>query len=323
MKRITLPLLFLLGLATSCSQQQSVAQNAVKETYLHQYGVTVTQAEWEAGGRTGTVISALPDGVTLSQSYRGGILDGETTYSFPHSSTIEHTITYQEGNIIREVWNYPSGMPRHENRQEGAKNHVVTTWYESGIPKSVEEYEGTKLVNGAYHDQSNQTEARISAGEGTRISRDQWGQLISNDEFCAGELKTVTTFHSNGAPKEVISYQEGKVEGIKRTFNPSGEPMTVEEWHNNLQDGITTTYRNGYRVSEIPYVAGKQHGIEKRYNTNDEIVEEISWTNGSKHGLTTIYVEGKKQKDYYHRGKLVSQAVFDELNSHVRQQHVR
>ncbi len=49
----------------------------VDEVYVHRYGVTLPQEDWESRGQCGKVVSTLKDGVVVSRNYEAGVLEGE------------------------------------------------------------------------------------------------------------------------------------------------------------------------------------------------------------------------------------------------------
>ena len=56
----------------------------------------------------------MADGVVVSKSYTGGTLDGETTYTYPHSSQIQKSESYQMGILVKETEFFFDGTPKSE-----------------------------------------------------------------------------------------------------------------------------------------------------------------------------------------------------------------
>ncbi|SCA62569.1 Uncharacterized protein SCG7086_AB_00280 [Chlamydiales bacterium SCGC AG-110-P3] len=306
-------------LLTGCSANQELAyhdgrgSDVVACTYKHKYGVEVPRSDWESRGRDGQVITTLKSGVTVTKDYAGGVLVGDTTYTFPHSNTIETVETYRNGKCTKIVTNYTSGLPQREEEKTASGSTVVTLWYDSGNPMSVEELRGERVLTGSYYSIDEQCDAEVLAGEGERKVRDAYGQLLSVDSISDGWLTLRTTFHSNGSPKEYIPYEYSVINGLKKTFLPSGEPSTVEEWSNGIQQGITISYRNGEKFSEIPFENGYKKGVERRYYNGAELQEEVSWHNDQRHGPTRAYVGDAVKTDWYYQNRLVSKLVFDQM----------
>src|SRR4051812_31210631 len=100
---------------TGCAGHQEHQPYAVAEqTYVHKYGTTVPSHDWTSRGGHGKVISALNNGVIVSRTYTAGVLDGESTYTFPHSETLEHVEIYSQGTLIKNILYYPQGAPSEE-----------------------------------------------------------------------------------------------------------------------------------------------------------------------------------------------------------------
>lgn len=317
MQFLTAFIFVILALCSGCQKNYDPecdpCPDAVEKTYIHKYGVEVAKNDWAFRGKEGKVVSRLKTGVTASKNYRNGILDGETVYTFPHSNNTERVEIYENGTLVKEVENYTSESPKSEITYSPHGRTTIQTWYENGTPRSSEEYESNKLITANCYNMNNQVEACINNGDGERVNRDGFGQLDSKDVFAAGNLDTRMTYYPNGASKEIIPYKNGKICGFKKTFNPGGEPCTMEEWENDQQNGITHMYQNGEKFAEVPYVAGIKNGIEQRFRDGKYLVEEISWKNGFKHGPSYTYVGHERSVDWYYQGENVSKAKYEQL----------
>lgn len=281
----------------------------IDETYIHRYGMPVPQEHWTSSGEDGQVVSTLKNGVIVSKTYASGVLEGDTTYTFPHDKTIEKIETYEHGNHVRDIIHYRSGAP-YQQVLYLPEGRMVTTWYETGSPQCQEQYIGNFLSQGQYFNPSHQLESSVNDGQGERIVRDHYGQVISHDEFRNGMLYQRKIYHPLGTPKEIIPYQNGVVEGIRTTFLPAGEPNTVEEWRGGVQHGITIVYQNGEKYAEIPYQNGIKHGIERHYRNGTEVVEELTWVNNQMHGPAYTYIGNTTKTDWYYQGRPVTKSNF-------------
>ena len=304
-------LLSLLALP-SCTRNHPVG--VVKQTYIHQYGAEMTRDEWNARGQEGSIVSSMDDGVVVTKNYHGGVLDGKTTYTFPHSHIIATTETFAAGELQRKVTHYSTGIPKLEEQFLTNGQRQLTQWYEAGTPRYIEKYQGLRLIEGEYLDDKNNVESRIVNGEGFRIERDVYGLLKSKDQFSEGYLTLRTTYHPNGAPEAVTPYLKGREHGERKTFLAGGEPNTIEEWQDGQQDGVTSSFLNGEIVKETPYVNGKRHGIELHYRSGKRVVEEVSWNQDQRHGPAKRFIEGTTKTDWYFQGRAVSKLSYDELN---------
>lgn len=302
----------LILISTACVRQQEEEVGVVEETYVHRYGVEVPSNFWSDSGQHGSVISSMSNGVVIGRSYTAGLLDGDTTYSYPHSSQIQKRETYCQGTMTKEVDYYFDGTPRREvifDQPLGIK--TVSSWYLSGTPRSIEQFSGTLLLNGDYYNTSNQRDGHVENYAGSRLIRDDYGQLLSTDIMQEGLMTLRTTYHSNGSPKEKIAYQNNRIHGTKLSFHPAGEPDTVEEWANGQQHGMTVLYQHGDKYAEIPYAEGKKQGVERHYRDGEKVVREISWQGGQLHGPSSTYVGETTMTDWYYNGERTTQSDYE------------
>lgn len=316
--------LFVVTALPSCTPKPRVDEyGAVKSTYVHQYGVEVAdQTEWQSRGASGQIIKQMKNGATLTQSWQQGKLHGISTITFPHSNVVHIETFYDNGVRLWLTCNYQSGMPRKQDIYRTDGTIVVSNWYEDGSPRSGEVYKDNLLQSGDYFTRDQELETQVQGGNGERIRRDGHGQLLSKDEIENGKLVCRMLFYANNMPKKYIPYQDGKVQGILKTFYPGGEPDTIEEWQQGFQNGITSVFGNGGRVALVPYVNGKKSGIEKRFRPGtDTVVEEVSWKEDLKHGPLIIYVDNDKVTDYYYMGQKVSRVEFAELEASSKISH--
>lgn len=313
MKKMVL-LAMLAVVATGCrSANRGVV---VQETFLHKYGVPVTKDDWVRNGRDGAVVELRKDGVTVTRTYNKGVLDGKTTYTFPHSSIVQISETFDKGELVSKVENYLSGIPMKEEKFQGTFVSSITRWYEDGIPSAEEFYENGYIVKGEYKTPLNVIESEIVDGEGTRILRGGEGELLAKESVKNKETIERIAFFPNGDPSSITPYEHGLIHGTRLTFLPGGLPNTVEEWVHGHQEGITVVYINGEKASEITYARGEKHGAEHRFRDGKMVVEEITWRHGVQHGPRTLLSETGTtlQTEWYHEGELVSRPTYERMN---------
>lgn len=251
--------------------------NVAQQSFIHEYGLPVSQQDWIARGSSGDVVTTRQDGVTVTTHYKQGQLHGKTTYSFPHSQIVERTEIYEAGVLTAETDHFPSGIPHEERFYRGPNDLELVVWYEDGTPRSREHLVAGRLVTGEYFTPMNEVETRVRGGEGLRVRRGAEGELLSHDKIAKGELVERVTFDGLGHPREIIPYQDGKIHGLRRTFLTGGEPATAEQWVNGVQHGITTLFRNGELYAQVPYENGLRHGVERRFRDGREVCEEVRW----------------------------------------------
>lgn len=298
----------------SCSRSYEYCGPIVNETYKHRYGMEVPEEHWVASGEHGQVITTLKNGIVVTKTYNNGILDGLTTYSFPHSQNIEREETYANGTLEKVIKNYVSGHPYQEIVYSN-QNRTVTSWYENGSPKSQEEYTQNFLANGEYFSPEHAVESKVENGSGTIIQRDCYGLTLFTDTITNGQLSLRTSYHSNGSLKEITPYINQLVEGERKTFLPAGEPNSIETWVAGQQNGVTVMFQNGEKISEVPYKYGLKHGVEKRYRNGETLVEEATWEEGMKHGPSKCYLAGIVTTDWYFQNKKMEKSKYDFMTS--------
>lgn len=321
--KVLAPIAVALMLTACQNRRQVYNSDVISQTYIHRYGVEVPAEDWQARGQDGQVVMTTKDGITVTQSYESGILDGSTSYTYPHSSSTDKVETYVQGNLIKAAKHYRSGPPMQEVKFNQEDGQHITTWYENGTPKSVEEMDADGLLlKGDYYNADHQIEAQVDNQHGIRVVRNQYGLVVSKDTIQDGLMTVRTTFNHNGSPKEITPFKDGKIDGMRKTFLPDGEPNSQELWVNGVQDGLTVLFLNGEKSAEVPYTNGQKNGLERRYRDGQFVVEEISWLNGLQDGPRTTYVGEIASTEWYFEGQPVSKASYD-LRSHAAKRPYR
>lgn len=307
---------FCLALTLSGCKNSNYYNEILKETYIHKYDVPMAKADWEEQGQNGKIVQLKKDGVTVTQSFENGELHGETSYTFPNTSTIHRTEVFEKGKLKSKRENYPNGSAMWEVFfNDEAEPIKLCQWYEDGgTPALIEIFEQKRLVNGEYRTPLNDIEARVNNGQGIRVRRSNEGELLYKDHIENGEMVKRTIYFANGDPSIIIPYKNGQIHGTRLTYLPGGVPNSAEAWVDGKQEGITVTYQNGEKYAEISYVNGKKNGIEKRYRDGTTLVEEVTWVNDVQHGKRELYVDGETKVQWYHQGELVSRPTFERLN---------
>ena len=282
----------ILLLATACQSSRSMSEPpraVVSETYVHKYGFEVDPQEWQSRQSHGQKVTTLNNGVTVTESYNFGQLQGETTYSFPYSTSIERSQLFDKGNLSADETRYMGNIPKKRTEFLDADKKTVKQWYENGSPHSIETFDRDKLVTGEYFTFSHQPDSSVTEGSGTRTNRDPYGQLTSRETIDAGEMIERISYWPNGTPKEILPFKNNIVHGLRRTYYVGGEPDRVEQWENGVQNGISIIYQNGEKYAEVPYTNGTKNGLEKRFLNGDQLFEEISWVDGREKGPAHNY----------------------------------
>lgn len=304
--------LFILLIGTAC--QYSKNQEECPDcSYVHSNGVEVEADHWVQCGRNGQVISSLHNGSRITQTYVDGLLDGESTCTFPNSSQIQHVENYSKDRLVSQSIFDESGMPRYSIVYSEPEMRTITSWYANGGPKSVEKLDRQLLITGDYYTPGNQRDSWVYDGKGERIARDDEGNFVSLDTFHCGELVMKTHYYATGHPMEIAPYSGGLLHGERKTYYPGGEPMAIETWHGGQQSGLTTIFQNGEKYSEISYLNNQKNGLERRFRDGTFVTQDITWLEGQMHGPAYTYTGDNETmlSDWFYKGRLTSRANFE------------
>lgn len=315
MKKIALIVIAGSLVLEGCARRIHDPHEVVEQTYIHPYGVPVEENNWQSQGASGQVVSTLKSGVLVTQTFEGGILEGETSYTFPHSELIEKREIYS-GNILqKETQFYRNGTPSCQIDYTSPASQAVLTWYDNGVTQSSEVLNNGLIMQGEYFDLTHRLDSRIDNASGFRTRRDAFGNMLGVDTVVDGEIKLTKTFHQNGAIREEIPKNKGKIEGEVKTYLQDGVPVSIETWINGQKTGVTRLFENGEMVAEVPYVNGSKEGIEKRYRNGKIVVAEMSWVDNQLHGPYISHIGEVTKMDYFYQGNSVSKSVYDKMTN--------
>ncbi len=305
------PILALIALS-SCQKNTDTA-TVVSEQYLHKYGYAVSKQEWNDHYYPGQVVSQMNDGVVITTSYEAGVKHGPTTYTYPDSTTIAKTEVYDRDRLVKQTHFDSSGLPMWQKVNLSPSRYEYTAWYKEGNPRCVEEYAGDEILEGRYFTLTGQIESKVEKGFGSLIERDPSGLLIAKKEISTGFCSFSELYYSNGSLKENAQYKLGVLNGEKKLFSQSGEPLLVEEYVDGQLHGKTTHFRNGQRHFEVSYLFGAKNGFETHYIDGDHVSHQVCWENNQKHGPETFYMATGAVTHYYYQGDELSRSRYEEM----------
>ncbi|MEX0962101.1 MAG: hypothetical protein WDZ28_04505 [Simkaniaceae bacterium] len=292
---------------------QDRSQEVVSQRFIHKYGYDVSQEEWQGNHYPGQVITTMRNGVTITSTYEDGILHGSTTYTYPHSETLESLNIFEGGVLVRKVNYDVKGLPEKEELFFGPDHVKVTCWYKSGPPRCIEEYLDDELIEGDYFTLHNESESRVTKGYGERIIRDSDGWLWGKEIIDEGHIALRESFHPNGTLHSSIPFAGGTIHGEKRVFGSTGEPVSIETYQNGYLSGPASYFQNGVKYLELSFKEGRKNGVERYYIDGSKLVEECNWSDGLRHGLSIVYLDGMTKKEWYFANERVTKSKFDEL----------
>lgn len=299
---------FVFALCVSC--QKNETDNVVSQKYIHKYGFDLTQKEWSERDRDGRIVTVLKDHTTLAQSYENGILHGPTTLTYPKSHIIQKEDAYDQGELLKTVFNDEKGLPIKEEAYEFDNRKIITYWFENGAPMSIEEYEGDYLTDASYFDLNNELEASIEKGKGDRIRRSREGKLLSSEIIENGEIQSRKTYHPNGHTQSISHFDHYQLDGVQKKYTLSGKPLLEQTFSKGILHGMKCHFRNGKKVVEIPYINGKKNGLERHFDESGALIAEIPWEENQKHGRSRYQYEDYSDLQWYFRGNPVSKDKF-------------
>lgn len=312
----------LMGLS-ACARRISDPEEVIDQSYIHRYGVAVEPEEWSAHGQTGQVVTTLKSGVVMTRGYSGGDLDGDSSYTYPHSDLLERTEAYELGKLKKETYFYRNGTTSKQVVYASPHSKLVYHWYDNGAPRSLETYQDEDLAKGEYYNLDHQSDSRVENGKGIRTNRDPFGLMIGVEMIDNGVVTLSKTFYPNGSVKQETPYENGRIQGLVKNYMPDGVPSSVETWQKGERTGPTQIFENGEIVADVPYIRGVKDGVEKRYRNGKVLVEQISWVNDQRFGPATTYIGDVAKTDYFYQGNLVSKAAFDKMTNNGGNQTAR
>jgi len=307
----------LAGLLCACTNRNTQDKDAIKISYVHRYGVEVADVdEWRDMGSGGKIVTLTKNGQTKEESYSEGKLHGLAFVSYPYTNICHMQAMYTNGVCDWKVTNYASGVPERKEQYGPGNTRIITAWYEDSLLRMKEEYQDERLLNGQYLTPEQEEESLVSDAEGVRLIRDGHGTLLSKQQIQDGRVTEETRYYPNGMPQAVYPYVHEKIEGIVKTYQVTGEPLTIEEWQEGVPNGEMTIFSNGEPVAVLSYIDGEKEGIEKHYRPGtDEVVEKISWKHGRRYGPTMRFIDNQTITEYYFNDDKVSKIQFLELQA--------
>lgn len=294
-------------------QKTTTTASVISEQYLHKYGYAVSKQEWNEHFYPGQVVSRMSNGVTVTTSYEAGCKHGPTTYTYPDSHNLERTEFFDRDVLVKEVHFDPLGYPLWQKVTLSPTRYELTSWYQEGNPRCVEEYAGAEILEARYFNLAGDVEAKVEKGFGQVIERDHKGQLLGKKQISTGFVSYSEDYYTHGALKQSAHYQLGILDGERQLFLPTGEPECVEEYVGGVLHGKSTYFRNGLKHYDISYLFGAKNGFETHYIDGEHISHQVCWENNTKHGPEIFYMASGPVTHYYYQGDELSKGRYEEL----------
>lgn len=137
--------------------------------------------------------------------------------------------------------------------------------------------------------------------------------ILFSFQNCLAQVEHVNQLYSNGKPREVGTYVDGKKNGEYITYYENGNIKYYANYIFGKRQGVQKDfYTNGQLKSELECVNDVCHGISRTYY-NDGTLESSSHNkNGVKDGKLVGYNKNGVLtiKEEWHNGKLVRESVY-------------
>src|SRR5262249_8308025 len=287
---------------------------------------------WSAGTATGCRVKGKREGVWVitddagrvreRSTWNGGLRDGAYT-SYHPSCQVGERGRYAEGQLEGAVvaWN-ASGVKLSEGTYKTGWREGTWTFYDSE--------DGTKQLSGPFvHGQGDgQFTEWFSVGtkwrdfpvkEGQRVGPEteackarggEWNvDYRSRVEGCKVENRAVgvwTTYYTSGAPRSLVSWVAGRIEGTTEELHPDGKLLHRGEYKNGVPVGVHEFHAPDGTLYGRSTVTGG-NGSWKAFNSDGKVAEEGTFLRGQKEGVwTTYYDEGGRRIEVTYVGGVAS-----------------
>ncbi|MFV5692591.1 toxin-antitoxin system YwqK family antitoxin [Flavobacterium sp. LT1R49] len=177
-----------------------------------------------------------------------------------------------------------SKRPRYEGTFVHGKETGVFNFYDDTKVKSIiATREFNPADNSAYTIFYDQNKNKVSEGKVVnKLFEGQW-------KYYHQASKIVMT---------IENYINGKLEGLRTVFYPSGKIAEEISYKNNLKNGIYKKYtEKGIVLEESIFKNNEYNGLAIFKDTDGNIVSKGAFVNGKKTGIWQFFEKGKKVKD--------------------------
>jgi antitoxin component YwqK of YwqJK toxin-antitoxin module len=177
-----------------------------------------------------------------------------------------------------------SKRPRYEGTFVHGKETGVFNFYDDTKAKSViATREFNPKDNSAYTIFYDQDKNKVSEGKVVnKLFEGQW-------KYYHQASKTIMT---------IENYTNGKLEGLRSVFYPSGKIAEEISYKNNMKDGVYKKYtEKGIVLEESIFKNNEYNGLAIFKDTDGNVVSKGQFVNGKKSGPWQFFEKGKKVKE--------------------------
>jgi len=118
-----------------------------------------------------------------------------------------------------------------------------------------------------------------------------------------------------GRVRDVAYCQDGKIEGVLRSYWPNGDLMNETIVINGKAEGNSTSYHtNGSIRSRVFFRNGKVEGVVRSYSEEGALYSEMIYKDGKREGIAMHYYENGniKTQFLYEKDKLLITKTYDQ-----------
>jgi len=177
-----------------------------------------------------------------------------------------------------------SKRPRYEGTFDHGKEIGIFTFFDDTKAKSIIATREFSLKdNSAYTTFFDQANNKVSEGNVVnKLFEGAW-------KYYHQAAITVMTLEN---------YKNGKLEGMRSVFYPSGKIAEETNYRNNLKDGVYKKYsENGIVLEETIFKNNEYHGLAIFNDADGNIVSKGQFVNGKKAGIWQFFEKGKLAKE--------------------------
>lgn len=224
--------------------------------------------------------------------YNKGKLSDQSVYYHP-SGKIHKKISYKEGLIdgVVEVFDEEENLLGRSEYKKGELHGRVEFFGDHSAYPFEEEYEKGLLKNGTYYDEDQKVKSMVVNGAGIQ-----------------------TIFYEKKILQEA-EFKGGKIEGIVKTYHPSGNLQSIYQIKELCKHGQEWLYYDEEGMKPKLYLSWYQdelHGVQKSWYPSGYLESQKEMVHNLKHGQLIGWYPSQEVMmiEEYEMGKLIEGAYY-------------
>lgn len=290
-------------------------------TEMFASGITYSKRFYKNGKLEGPDKRYNRDGSLYSEiNYKEGIPVGEYKTYYANGQLRESGI-YQKGNFDGEFTTfYKNGIRESKSEWSKGKLHGTYSYFDrDGVLQYEYKYHQGNLIAFRFYDKSGKIidEGKKKGGAFYFKGYTPYGQLDSegNYDISGGKQGNWKYYSPNGILITEGEYQENMATGLHKTYYPTGEKESVQEYiKDTLQGYYAYFYLTGQLRQQGYYKDGQEHGEWRSYYVDGKLKSVNYYHKGSLNNLQEYFaVDGTLDyTETYKYGELVEETYYDE-----------